>query len=309
MRNLVLVLVLAIALAPAATLAQADAGAAAPADAGAEPTCVVRVVSPEDGLSDVKTGVTLEFEVSAACPDPLTTAPTLRDPNGALVPLEFTRSGTKLTARPLGYLIDGLFEVDPGSRTDECVAKPARVTRFRVGAGPDVRFIVFSPRDKYTTGSELDALEIFLSEPLKSGAETDIPKYLTVSGLEPSDIYYLPDTASILWSWKTAASGVPPTTTEKVTIRLKQGLTFAGGKAMEADFEQSLRPKDFLLHGWWPGARSCAAPTNPDDGGNTDPGGQYIGCGAALGSPLGLGAAFLLAPLLARLALRRGRRE
>ncbi|HEY3451440.1 MAG TPA: hypothetical protein VGK67_34090 [Myxococcales bacterium] len=293
-------LALSAALAPAIVHAQADAGAA---------TCVVRVVSPADGLTNVRSDLTLEFEVSKACPDPLPTpAPTLRDPNGALVSLELARDGTKLTARPLGFLIDGLFEVDPGSRTDECVSKPARATTFRVGAGPDVRAVVFTPHDKYTTGSELDSVEIFLSEPLRSGSEADIPKYVSVSGLDPSDIYYLPDTASILWSWKTAASGIPPTTTERVTVRVLRGLTFDSGKAMATDFEISVRPKDFLVHGWWPGAKACAEPTNPDpDPGTTDPG-KGIACGSA-GSPLGLAAAFLLAPLLARLALRRRARS
>ncbi|MGC4117531.1 MAG: hypothetical protein QM765_23825 [Myxococcales bacterium] len=287
---------LAAALLPTRAVAQ-DAGS---------PTCVVRVVSPPDGTTNLKNDLSLEFDVSTACPDPLPApVPTLRDPNGAMMSLDFTRSGTKLTARPLGYLVDGLYEVDPQSRTAECTSNPARVTTFRVGPGPDVRKVVFTPQDKYTSGSELDSLEIFLSEPLKSGTEKDIPKYVTVSGIEPMDIWYMPDTASIVWSWKNATNGVAPTTTEKVTIRVKTGLTFAGGKALGSDIEISVRPKDFLLHGWWPGAKACSAPVDPDPGDPTDP--QTLRCGAGTGNaPLGL-AAFLLAPLLARLALRRGR--
>jgi hypothetical protein len=168
---------------------------------------VVRVVEPADGASDVRDDamnpLVLRFEVSEACPDPLPApAPTLRDPNGALVSLDFTRAGTELTARPLGYLVDGLFEIDPGSRTDECTSKPARVTTFRIGPGPDVRLVVFTPHDKYTSGSELESLEIFLSEPLDLDALGAIERNVTVSGLEPSDIYYMKDTASILWSWQ-----------------------------------------------------------------------------------------------------------
>ncbi len=294
---------LAAGLSPASALAQADAGS---------PSCVVRVVEPADGASDLRDDamnpLVLRFEVSEACPDPLPApAPTLRDPNGALVSLDFTRAGTELTARPLGYLVDGLFEIDPGSRTDECTSKPARVTTFRIGPGPDVRLVVFTPHDKYTSGSELESLEIFLSEPLDLDALGAIERNVTVSGLEPSDIYYMKDTASILWSWQRIAGGLPPTTTEKVTVRVRQGLVFASGLPMATDFELSVRPKDYLVHGWWPGAKACAEPADPYPD-NPDPGGgQSFACSAGSGSPLAAAAALLLPPLLARLALRRRR--
>ena len=146
-------------------------------------------------------------------------------------------------------------------------------------------------------------MEIQLSEPLAQGAETDIPTYVSVSGLDPADIYYLPETASILWSWKGAATGIAPTTTEKVTIRVRRGLAWASSRAMAADFEISVRPQDFLVHGWWPDAKACPAPSDPAP--PPPGGGSGLTCSAgSLGSPLLGLAAFLLAPLLVRLALR-----
>lgn len=291
------VLCTALALAPAAALADG-------ADAGTDTGCVVRVVSPVDRASDVSNTISIEFSVSQPCTGTVP-VPTLRDPNGALVQLDLTQSGSKLVGKPLGYLIDGVYEVDPISRSDECgSSNPARITHFRIGAGPAVRAITFTAQDKYTSGSPLESVEIFLSEPLKSGTESAIPTYVTVSGLEPGDIYYVPETTSILWSWKSVASGIPPTTTEKVTIRVKTGLSFASGKAMAADFELSVFPKNYLVHSWWTDAEPCAPPTGSDPTNPTSPGG--ISCSAAhLGSPLGLAAAFLLAPLLVRLSLRR----
>ncbi|MDC3981082.1 hypothetical protein [Polyangium jinanense] len=229
--------------------------------------------------------------------------PHFTDDTGAVVPANFavtpTHLGSDFTLTPEAPLAaDRTYTVVAFDEAPHCVRPPNRVT-FSTGANPSVVDIVVA-----NEGSELHALNLYLSEPVMNPADMgDGSTFfsVTIDGFDPAGVITAEhDGTGASITYKPLAS--QPSVTQPVHVQLKEGLVFASGATLAEDLDISFVPSEWP-YGWSPAGKipdGCSQPESSDS----------VGCSVSRpGSGEGGGAIFgVMLGLLVATRSRRGRR-